>query len=74
MTDRTEFDAVAVNVSEGLIACDDGAVLPITDWFDEDYEACEPECAVYAVAGPHPTAPKPWMLCTLSAFGGASVH
>lgn len=41
----------AVNVSQGLYLDNTGHLYPITNWFDEDGDECDPEAAVAAVAG-----------------------
>ena len=43
--------AEAINVAQRLFMADDGALFPITNWFDPDGNECEPEDAVTAVAG-----------------------
>ena len=47
LTDDIEF----VDMTEGNVVMADGTILPITDWFDDDGEDCEPSEAVMIVAG-----------------------
>lgn len=40
-----------LNLSQNYAVFTNGWTLPITDYFDDDGEACEADAAVYCVAG-----------------------
>lgn len=64
-------DVHAINRAEAIILLDDGQVLPIVLWIDED-GPCEPEEAAAAVAGPD--GEGRWFSVNLTKFEPARVH
>lgn len=48
---RRIVEVVAVNRRTASVLLADDTVLPITDWFDDEGDGCEPGEAVAAVAG-----------------------
>jgi len=55
----------------GTVLLSDGTVLPITNYFDEWGEDCEPEDAVTCVAG---TDAFGWLSIDLTEFDWPTVH
>lgn len=43
---------ITINIPRRMAYADDGDVFPVTNWFDDCGEECEPEEAKTCVAGP----------------------
>jgi len=56
----------AVNRSRAVAMLDNGEVLNVTNWFDDDGDECSPHAAVMAVAGPDKLGR--WYTIDLSVF------
>lgn len=54
------------------VVLQDGTVLPVTDWFDDDGEECGWESAVSCVAGPLPSGE--WLSIDLDSFDFVTIH
>ncbi len=48
--DDKAFDVLAVSRAHGVVIADDGQAYPVTNWFDEDGEECEPGEALACVS------------------------
>jgi hypothetical protein len=61
----SSLDLVAINVAGEQAMANDGTLLPITNWFDEEGDECAPDHAVTAVAG----IEGAWFAFRLDDFG-----
>lgn len=66
------MDIAAINRQRGLAVMDDGAIIPIEVWLDDEGDECGPDEAVVAVAGPD--AAGWWHPVVLSNFEQATFH
>lgn len=62
--------AEMINMAQRLYMADDGALFPVTNWFDRDGDECEPEDAVTAVAGEGGC----WFALDLATFAPAEMQ
>ena len=46
-----EATVVAINCQSRLVLLEDGTTIPITNFFDEDGDDCDPDEAIVIVAG-----------------------
>ena len=68
---KTEAKAMtAVNIVQALFLDDEGHVLPITDWFDEDGDDCASDEAVVCIAGTEGR----WFAIDLREYEGGAVQ
>lgn len=65
-------DVAAINRKQGLAIMDDGALVAVTVWLDQNGDECEPDEAVVAVVGPDPDGW--WHPVLLSNFEQATFH
>lgn len=63
-------DVQSVGLDRNIAFLDDGTVLEITDFFDEDGEACDADSAVTCVA----TDNNHWWVIDLTCFETATQH
>lgn len=61
-------DVKAVNRYKELAMLDNGELLRVTNWFDDDGQPCDSKEAVACVAGP--TDKGKWFSIDLTQFGG----
>lgn len=60
----------AINRAASTYLAPDGRTYPVTDWYDEDGDPCQPDDAVAAVAG----SSENWWAIILSGFEPAAVQ
>ena len=56
---------IAINLDDQVLLCQEGVILPITNWIDEDGEDCEQEEATCFVAG---TEEHGYVTCLLHEY------
>ena len=62
----------ALNRGLRIIVLDDGKTYPITNWFDNSGNDCDPDTAEFAVAGPD--SDGKWYTIDLGAYSHLGVH
>ena len=62
----------ALNRALRIILLDDGKTYPITNWFDQNGDDCDPDDAEFAVAGPDSNGK--WYTIELGDYRHLGVH
>lgn len=52
MCNKCRSWVASVNREDETCCCTNGELIPITNWFDEEGDDCDPEDAITCVAGP----------------------
>ncbi|MBM1556653.1 hypothetical protein JQV19_08330 [Sulfitobacter mediterraneus] len=65
-------DIEALNRKLRTILLDDGKTYPITNWFDNNGNDCDPDEAEFAVAGPD--SDGKWYTIELGEYSHLGVH
>lgn len=61
----------AIDLDYDKVILDDGTELPVTNWFDDDGDECDPDDAITCIAG---TDEDGWLTIDLRQFGEATYH
>lgn len=66
-----DVDIYMINRERSVAVLTDGAVVPVTHWFDRRGDDCEPVCAVTCVAG---SEARGWFVVDLEQYRYVVVH